>query len=158
MYLVTSILTEAPSNLARVVVPVDRHTLSKRRWRVSAEDGADLAIALEAPCSHGDLLWATADKVYQVEQVPESVFEIPIPEHAVEAAKLGWFLGNQHLPVEVGADFLRLEANPHLGALLQRNKIAFSESVAVFNPPPHSGGHSHTHAHSHNYVHLPPNP
>lgn len=158
MYLVTSLLTEAPPNLTRVAVPVDRHTLSKRRWRISAADGADLAVSLETSCAHGDLLWATEDKVYQVEQAAESVIEISLPENPEEAAKLGWFLGNQHLSVEFSSGFLRLEANPHLSALLQRNGIAFSESVAVFNPPPHSAGHSHAHTHAHpqNYVHLHP--
>ena len=135
-----------------VPVPVDRHTLSRRRWRVPAADGTDFAVALEAPCQHGQLLWVDGDKAYCVDQSPENVIEVPLPAEPDQAASLGWFLGNQHLPVEVTSSAVRLEFQRQLADLLTRRQIAFVQTTARFCPTAHSAAHGH-HAH-HGHLHT----
>lgn len=151
MPLVTQVLEVSAEGRAVIPVVVDRHVLSKRRWRVTAADGLDLAVDLEQPCAHGAVLWETTEALYTVEQTPEPVLELPIPTEPAEAAFLGWFLGNQHLPVEITEESLRLAATPHLAARLEREGIAFEHAEAVFAPPAHSVGHAHGHGHSHGH-------
>lgn len=151
MPLIVSVQSGCSSDLIHVPVRVDRHTLAKRRWRIQAEDGEDIAVDLENPCSHGDLLWTTELKAYFVDQAFEQVVEIPMPADPGLAATLGWFLGNQHLPVEIMHEGIRLEASSHLMSLLERSHIDFSVREAVFSPAAHSASHSHNHGHSHHH-------
>jgi urease accessory protein len=136
-----------------VAVKVDRHTLARRRWRVAAEDGCDLAVDLENPVKDGTALYVCESCVYVVSQDPEAVIEISIPTDPMKAAALGWFLGNQHLPVQILEKVVRLEATPHLEDRLKREGLKFERCEAVFAPAPHSVGHAHGHGHSH--LHAP---
>lgn len=124
-----------------VLVKVDRHTLYKRRWRAVAEDGAELAVDLDASVSDGTLLKTAAGEVYQIEQIAEDVMVIPLPNSAEMAAKLGWYLGNQHLPVEVRTDEIILEKMATLAASLDRIGIPYTSRHDVF----HCKMHSHQH-------------
>ena len=67
MPIITEISAKRASDLPIVWVKVDRHTLEKRRWRVQAEDGVDIAVDLGVPCSHGDILGEIEGKTYVVE-------------------------------------------------------------------------------------------
>jgi len=145
MPLVTHKPLSDTASLETVYVPVDRHTLAKRRWRCTAEDGTDLAIDLEEPCHDGDLLFLQSDRAYRVKQAPEEVICIPVPENAGEAARLGWFLGNQHLAVEVTDGWIQLAFEPGLCLRLERAGIQFHKRRAVFSPDPHSAVHHHHH-------------
>lgn len=147
MPVITGLYSAPIDHLEVVPVVVDRHTLEKRRWRVPAQDGFDLAVDLMAPCSHGDVIWATGEVAYVVRQTAEKVLEIPLPEEPSKAASLGWFLGNQHLPVQVLSESIRLAAHPHLVERLEREGIEFEAGRAVFSPAAHSHGHSHVHVH-----------
>lgn len=149
MPLITELLAVPPAALPTVAVTVDRHTLAKRRWRAEAGDGLDIAVDLAEPCAHGDVLWTSSSTAYVVEQLVEPVAEIPLPMEAEQAANLGWFLGNQHLPVEIDHGMIRLEASPHLVDLLMRKKIPHEATATVFRPAAHSAGHRHQHMHSH---------
>ena len=153
MPLITQLPTSRPSHLPAVAVKVDRHTLARRRWRVAAEDGCDLAVDLETPVGEGTVLFVGESCVYVVSQDPETVIEIPIPTDPVKATALGWFLGNQHLPVQILEKVVRLEATPHLDDRLKREGLNFERREAVFAPAPHSVGHAHGHGHSH--IHAP---
>lgn len=124
-----------------IVVRVDRHTLYKRRWRARAENGDELAVNLEAPVEDGTLLDAGEGRIFRVEQTSEDVIAIPMPSSPEMAAKLGWYLGNQHLPVEVRAEEIVLEKVHTLAASLKRIGIPFREGHEVFR----CKMHSHTH-------------
>ncbi len=125
-----------------VTVQVDRHTLYKRRWRARAEDGTDLAVDLEAPVTHGALLdGGDAEKVFIIEQTPEDVLVIPMPDTTEMAAKIGWYLGNQHLPVEVRDDEIILERLDTLAASLERIGIPYEFRHDIFRCKMHSHQH-----------------
>ena len=145
MPLITSKPSPPEGPRETVYVPVDRHTLAKRRWRCQAEDGTDLAVDLEEPCRHGELVLVRDERAYRVRQAPEQVLRIPIPEEKESAARLGWFLGNQHLPVEVIDGHLQVAYDKHL---CQRLALIGAKPVvvdAVFNPDPHSAVPHHHH-------------
>ena len=127
----------------QIAVRVDRHTLEKRRWRAVAEDGKDIAVDLEQPCRHGDTLWAEGGSIYMVEQQSESVICIDIPDTPDEAARLGWVLGNQHLPIEIRQGVIYLAYDEPLLEKLKRLHIKGEVMEAVFSLVPHSRGQHH---------------
>ena len=124
-----------------VLVKVDRHTLYKRRWRATAENGDDLAVNLDAPVGDGAFLDGGEGRVFKIVQSEEEIIAIPLPAAPEMAAKVGWFLGNQHLPVEVTKEEIILEKVNTLRASLKRIGIPFREGKQVF----HCKMHSHQH-------------
>lgn len=131
MTLLVEQTTDAASTFAKV--SVDRHTLYKRRWRAKAEDGTELAVNLESPASDGALLDAGEGRVFLIEQQPEDVLVIPLPQKTEMAAKIGWYLGNQHLPVEIRENEIILEQLNTLAASLDRIGIPYSLRRDVFH-------------------------
>lgn len=123
------------------VVRVDRLRLWKRRWRGAAEDGTVLAVALERPAKNGEVLCGGGRR-FRVEQFEEEVVRIAMPEVASMAAKIGWYLGNRHLPIEVREGEILLENFPTLTESLERIGIGYEVGREVLNCRPHS---EHTH-------------
>lgn len=138
--LIQEITTECAGALP-VIVHVDRHTLYKRRWRATAEDGTELAIDLDAPASDGSMLKATSGELFQIKQQAEDVLIIALPKTSEMAAKIGWYLGNQHLPVEVRPDAIILEKMDTLAASLDRIGIPYTLTCDVFRCKMHSHQH-----------------
>lgn len=126
-----------------VKVRVDRHKLYKRRWRATADNGVELAANLEVPVSHGEYLSAMGHGCYVVDQLPEDVLVIPLPRKTEMAAKVGWYLGNQHLPVEIREEEILLEYLPTLVVSLDRIGIPHTRRSDVFRCKMHSS-HHHT--------------
>lgn len=132
-----SVESEAPA----IPVSVDRHTLYKRRWRARAEDGTELAVILGDPVKHGSVLDGGGGRLFRVEQQPEEVLAIPMPSTCEMAAKVGWYLGNQHLPVEVRSSEIILEYVNTLAASLDRIGIPFVRRRDLFFCKMHSHQH-----------------
>ncbi|MGB2092279.1 MAG: urease accessory protein UreE [Akkermansiaceae bacterium] len=124
-----------------VIVQVGRHTLYKRRWRAKAADGTELAVNLDAPVDNGTLLGSEDGAIYLIEQTKEDVIVVPLPGTTEMAAQLGWYLGNQHLPVEVRSDSIVIEHVKTLVAALDRIGIPYTLRTEVF----HCKMHSHQH-------------
>ena len=130
----------APASPVRVLV--DRHRLYKRRWRATAADGSELAVDLDAPTADGTILESADGRQFLIEQEAEEVLAIPLPATPELAAKVGWYLGNQHLPVEVREDEIILENLQTLADSLDRIGIPYTTRDDVFRCALHS---SHTH-------------
>lgn len=143
--LITQLPDQADTGLPKIPVVVDRHTLQKRRWRKTASDGEEIAVDLEQPAEHGDQLAQSNSSCYVVEQKPEPVIILTLPEGPQQAARLGWFLGNQHLPVEVRSDCVLVEDVPTLIDAIRRNHLEFRKGNEVFLADPHSRGVGHHH-------------
>ena len=121
-----------------VRVSIDRHTLSKRRWRATASDGSELAVNLDAPVAVGTVLESVDGRQFLIHQEPEEVLSIPLPKKTEMAAKVGWYLGNQHLPVEIREDEILLEKVKTLADSLDRIGIPYTLRTDVFTPAIHS--------------------
>jgi urease accessory protein UreE len=143
MPVIKTLPEDCPSGLDRISVSVDRYTLEKRRWRTTATDGKDIVVDLEKPCEHGAVLYLDESGAYLVDQLEEAVIQIPIPGSTAEAAKLGWFLGNQHLQVEINGTHIVLAHDDQLVRKLDREHIHWHSAKAVFCPDPHSKSHHH---------------
>lgn len=121
-----------------VRVSIDRHILIKRRWRATASDGSELAVNLDKPVPVGTVLESADGRRFLVYQNPEEVLSIPLPKKTEMAAKVGWYLGNQHLQVEIRADEILLEKVKTLADSLDRIGIPYTLRTDVFNPALHS--------------------
>lgn len=132
---------EEASGEVDAVVRVDRLRLWKRRWRALAEDGTELAVALEEPAKNGQVLCGGGRR-FRIEQEEEEVVVIGMPENASMAAKIGWYFGNRHLPIEVREESILLENFPTLTDSLERIGIPYEIRREVLNCRPHS---EHTH-------------
>ncbi|MDB9741530.1 hypothetical protein OAB00_01610 [Akkermansiaceae bacterium] len=125
------------------VLVIDRTTLSKRRWR-AVQNGQEIAVGLEAPVGHGTIL-ANEEEThfYRIEQIAEEVVSIPIPEDQTMAAKIGWYLGNRHIPIEVRSDVMVMENFPTLMDSLERIGIKYALKNDILRCAAHSADHRH---------------
>jgi len=150
VHLVRAPIYEADASLPEVAIRVERQKLAKRRWRGSAEDGADFGFELEAPLAHGDVAAVTAAARYVVRQLPEPVLEIPLDVAPDAAAVVGWAVGNLHFAIEAQPARLLAPDDPGLRQALDRLGAHYHEAVEVFQPhriAVNLVGHGHGHSH-----------
>ncbi len=121
---------------ARPEIPLrtDRFTLAKRLWRGTATDGTEFGFELEAPLKPGDTFFESPTGRYVVLQGEEAVVEISLNLAPSAAAGIGWAIGNLHL--ELSADATRMLApdEPAVRQLLERLKVPYQLTTAVFRP------------------------
>ena len=94
-------------------------------------------------CFRGLLAALLLLPVYGCAEEPEEVIVIPLPEGTELAAKIGWYLGNRHIPVEVREGEIVVEVFPTLTDSLERIGIGYEERSDVLRCGPHSSGHRH---------------
>jgi urease accessory protein len=141
------------ATLTEVAIRADRITLAKRLWRASADDGVEFGFELPAPLKHSDVVHQTSLVRYVLKQTEEAVVEISLEVTPSAAAGIGWAIGNLHL--ELSAEPTRLIAadEPAIRQLLERLKVPFRPTTAIFRPgrfargpePTHELGPSHKH-------------
>lgn len=100
-----------------------------------------MAVALEKAAQNGNVLLG-GGRSFRIAQMPEEVVAITMPEEQSMAAKIGWYLGNRHLPIEVREKEILLESFPTLTDSLERIGIGYTMREDVLNCRPHS---EHTH-------------
>jgi len=135
----------SPSDVKPVALKVAREDLYRRRFRVNHEKLGLVAVDLDLPPKHGEVLTNEAEDQYCIiDQIPEQICVIPMPEDASFAAKIGWYLGNRHIPIEVREDSIRLEVFPTLIDSLDRIGIPYETCNERLYCAPHSADHRHT--------------
>jgi urease accessory protein len=136
------------SNLTRVELVVDRHTLAKRRWRGTAADGREFGFDLQRPLQHGESFFQTDSSHYAVAQEPEPLLAISLldPE---QAARVAWQIGNLHFPLALRHDLILVEEDVALRQMFEREQIVFRSVREIFQPLIAAAGHHHDHGHHH---------
>lgn len=153
MQLVSGPVASPDATLPGIALKAERSAVVKRLWRGTADDGTEFGFELAAPLRHGDTFWQTAAARYVIAQQPEAVVEVSLEIAAAAAAGIGWAIGNLHL--ELSAEPARLLApdEPAVRQLLERLKVPFRPTTAIFRPgrfargnlPIHELGPSHQH-------------
>jgi urease accessory protein len=145
MEIIRGILPPPTDVLARILIPIDRHTLAKRRWRGLADDGREFGFDLEAPLPDGAAVFRNDTAVYVIAQKYEPVLEVRSSEfgggQTGQAAKLGWMIGNLHFQIEVIGELVRVVDDPAVRQLFERERIPFTACKRIFHPL--SVGHRH---------------
>jgi urease accessory protein len=153
MQLVSAPLASSDATLPEIAIRADRFTLAKRLWRGAAEDGTEFGFELTAPLKHGDVVHQNGKARYVIRQAEEPVVEIALDITPSAAAGIGWAIGNLHF--ELSAEPARLIAadEPAVRQLLERLKVPYRQTSAIFRPgrfargaqPNHELGTSHKH-------------
>jgi urease accessory protein len=131
---ITGAVAEPNRTLAEIAVRVDRFTLAKRLWRGTADDGAEFGCELDAPLRHGDCIFESANARYVVVQSEEPVVEVLLELAPSAAAGIGWAIGNLHLDLSAEKDRLLAPDEPAVRQLLERLKVPYRQTTAVFRP------------------------
>jgi urease accessory protein len=153
MNLIRQAIISPNTALPATTLRVERITLAKRLWRGRAEDGTEFGFELAAPLQHGETIFQSGTTRYVVEQVPEPVVEIMLDVAASAAAGIGWAIGNLHLELQAEPTRLLAPDEPAVRQLLDRLKVPFRATTAIFRPgrfargnlPSHDLGPSHKH-------------
>jgi urease accessory protein len=145
LHLIRAPVAQANLALPEITLRVDRQTLAKRLWRGAAEDGAEFGFELSGPLQDGDTAWQTATARYVIRQQPEPVVEISLEVAPSAAAGIGWAIGNLHL--ELAAEPARLLApdEPAVRQLLERLKVPYKQTTAIFRPGRFARGNQFSH-------------
>ena len=120
----------------------------KSRLAATLDSGEDVALVMPrgTVLADGDVLVADDGSLVRVIAASEAVLVV----HAAEAPMLvraAYHLGNRHTPVEIGADYLKLEADPVLETMLTRLGVRVERATLPFHPEAgaYGGGHRHGH-------------
>jgi urease accessory protein len=94
----------------------------------------------------GDVLVADDGGLVRVAAAAESVLLVRARDR-ITLTRAAYHLGNRHTPVEVGDDWLKLEADPVLEDMLRRLGASVERATLPFQPEAgaYGGGHRHGH-------------
>jgi urease accessory protein len=120
----------------------------KSRLAATLDNGEAVALVLPrgTVLAHGDVLVADDGGLVRVVAANEAVLVVRAPD-ALTLTRAAYHLGNRHTPVEVGADYLKLETDPVLEAMLTRLGARVEAASLPFQPEAgaYGGGHRHGH-------------
>jgi urease accessory protein len=135
---------------------LDFDARQKSLLRTHAISGDEVGLFLERGSSlkDGDLLKAEDGRIYQVRAKPEPV-SVVRASTAQDLGRLGYHLGNRHVRLEVGFDFVRYERDHVLDDMVQKLGFSIFHDLTPFEPEPgaYDRSHSHSHAHAHSHAH-----
>ena len=120
----------------------------KTRQRVALESGEEAALLLPRGTALRDGQFVASEAGLVVEIVAESepVSTVRSDDPAC-LARAAYHLGNRHTPVQVGAGWLRYQADHVLDAMIRGLGIEPQREEAPFEPEP--GAYAHRHSHDH---------
>lgn len=153
MQLISNPLDSSDLSLPEVAVRVERLKLAKRLWRETADDGTEFGCELATPLRDGDVIWQSAVARYVIRQPAEPVIEVSLSITPSAAAGIGWAIGNLHLELSAEANRLLALDEPTVRQLLDRLKVPYKQTTAIFRPgrfvrgaqSSHELGQSHKH-------------
>lgn len=145
LHLVHSPVVDPNDALTEVPLRVERLTLAKRLWRGIAEDGREFGFELNSPLKHGETIYQDASVRYVVLQTDEPVVEISLEMASSAAAGIGWAIGNLHLELAAEATRLIAPDEPAVRQLLERLKVPYRRTTAIFRPGRFARGEHATH-------------
>jgi urease accessory protein len=140
-------VTEAEGRrLPKLLLPFEL----RRKSRFKATLGNGTAVALFLPrgsvLRDGDLLEAEDGSLLRIEAAPENILLVTA-ETSYALMRAAYHLGNRHIPVELGKDYLKLEIDPVLQEMLGQLGVSVREETSPFQPEggAYGGGHRHGH-------------
>jgi urease accessory protein len=125
----------------------------KSRLAATLDNGEEVALVLPrgTVLRDDDVLVADDGGLVRVIAAPQEVLVV----HAHDVPTLtraAYHLGNRHTPVEVGAEHLKLEADPVLEDMLKRIGAHVEHATLPFQPETGAYGGGHKHGHDETFV------
>ncbi|CAD6509202.1 Urease accessory protein UreE [Paraburkholderia hiiakae] len=120
----------------------------KSRFAATLDSGEEVGVVLPrgTVLRDGDMLVADDGGLVRVIAAAESVLRVRAADR-LTLTRAAYHLGNRHTPVEVGAEELKLEADPVLEDMLKRLGAQVERVQLPFQPESgaYGGGHRHGH-------------
>lgn len=137
----------------RLELPFDQRCKSRLRTRLAS--GAEVALILPPGeiLRGGDLLVDSDGRAIEIAAAPEKLLHVECAT-PTDLARAAYHVGNRHVPVEVGARFLRLAEDPVLEDMLRGLGAEVTHIDAPFEPEGGAYGgqlHHHDGARIHEY-------
>ncbi len=127
-----------------LVLPFVRR--QKSRLRVVLESGDEAALILErgSILRGGDRLKADDGRIVKVEAALEPVLYVTASS-PLQLSRAAYHLGNRHVPLQLGAEWLLLEQDHVLEEMLLGLGMTVFEKISPFEPEAgaYGGGHRH---------------
>jgi len=148
-------------------LPFDARQKTRLRTKLVSGEEVGLLLPRGEILRGGDLVVASDGRIVEVIAEPEKLLHVECAT-PTELARAAYHLGNRHVPVEVGHDYLRIAVDHVLAEMLRNLGARVSTIEAPFEPEagayggghvPHGGhghggrihdyGHDHRHDHDH---------
>jgi urease accessory protein len=143
------------------VLPVLKLTLpfelrQKSRLRARLDSGEEIALILPRGrvLRGGDRVTAADGRELEIVAAPEKLLHI----ECEELARVAYHLGNRHVPLEVGAGFLRIAEDHVLEEMVRGLGARVLHIEAPFEPESGAYGHRHDEMGHGGKIHDPPHP
>jgi urease accessory protein len=140
-------------------LPFESRQKSRLKTRLVSGEEVALLLPRGEILRGGDLVTASDGRVIEIVAEPERLLHI----ESAELAKVAYHLGNRHVPVQVGKDFLRIAADHVLEEMVKKLGARVKPVEAPFEPEAgaYAGGHQHDemghggkiHDHGHDHDH-----
>ena len=145
----TSAAATATSPAAeQLVLPFELRQKSRLRARLASGTEVGLFLERGIVLRGRDLLLAEDGTVIEVVAALETVSTVRDAD-AMRLSRAGYHLGNRHVPVEIGAGWLRYGHDHVLDDMVRGLGLTVVVEQAPFEPEAGAYGHSHGHGHSH---------
>jgi len=120
----------------------------KSRLAATLDNGEQVALLLPrgTVLRDGDVLVADDGGLVRVVAAAQALLYVRAQD-SLTLTRAAYHLGNRHTPVEVGADYLKLEYDPVLADMLERIGATVERTSLPFEPESgaYGGGHKHGH-------------
>jgi urease accessory protein len=126
----------------RLVLPFESRR--KRLLRATLASGEEVSFCQPRGriVRGGDLLLAADGRIIEVVAAPERLLHVQCARPA-EMLRAAYHLGNRHVPVEIGAGYLRLPYDPVLAEMLRALGAELARVEAPFEPETGAYGPHH---------------
>ncbi|MEO8019198.1 MAG: urease accessory protein UreE [Pseudomonadota bacterium] len=125
---------------------------AKSRLRALLDNGEEAGLFLErgSVLRHGDLLLADDGRVVEVQAATETVSTVHTRD-GLMLARASYHLGNRHVPLQIGAGWLRYQHDHVLDDMLRGFGLEIHVEKAPFEPEGGAYVAASHHAHSHSH-------
>ncbi|WP_153160251.1 urease accessory protein UreE [Zoogloea sp. 1C4] len=145
MLLIETLYTGDAAPTARLTLNFDARTKSRLRTQLADGEEVGLFLPRGTILRGGDRLLAADGRIVEVVAAPEDLIEARCAD-AFALARAAYHLGNRHVAVQVGAGWLRIQADHVLETMLTGLGAEVASLTAPFEPEAGAYAHGHHHA------------
>ncbi|OYX68788.1 MAG: urease accessory protein UreE [Rhizobiales bacterium 32-66-11] len=158
----TAVVRRAAVREEKVVdtIMLDHQARHRRRVAMTGAKGLEFLLDLEKATllDHGDALKLEDGSLVRIEAAPEKLIEVRTGS-PLRLMKVGWHLGNRHVPTEITEDALYIAYDHVLVEMVRGLGASAAPVLRPFRPErgayeaAEAHGHAHDHGHDHSHGH-----
>lgn len=136
------------ANAPKAVLSFEQRRRSRHKVTLDNGEAVGLILNQGTVLRHGDVLVADDGKFIVVQAALEPVLRVVAQQSPQQLTRAAYHLGNRHILLEIGPDYLQLEYDPVLVDMLrQLGGVTVSQVEQPFEPDAgaYGGGHKHGH-------------